>query len=406
MNIRKLLLLSTMLLAAPAYAQNAPAPASTEIRTDEIKAQSPLAAREQALAPVLSWMQAIGVKLTYLGDEGGLSGYLAEDATGKMQTIYVTPDREHVIAGLLLKRGGDNITGVQVGEMRERFARAADQYVPKDASGAKPSETSTAPSTQEKADSEAADPEPASAAETTTGPVDPATEVDPPTAEKAKEQEASSLSADDGAASVAEVVPTPTAAEDAPARQEAASALSLPAATGPAEGASGNPSEIWSSPINKEKFLQAAEKVPYIEVGSMNAPITLYEIADPQCPYCHAAWDHIKPLVFDKKIKLRVILIAALNGSEPKVREILASGVPARRWIDSDAGKNLKLEIDPQSQPFKDSAAFLDKNMDFAREFGVDRTPFLGYVGFDGKFYSALGLPSDLKSFLSAAVAR
>jgi len=405
MNIRKLLLLSTMLLPAPAYAQEAPAPASTVAPADEIKAQSPLAAREQSLAPVLSWMQSIGVKLTYLGDEGGLSGYLAEDATGKMQTIYVTPDREHVIAGLLLKRGGQNITGVQVGEMRERFSKAADQYVPKDAAGSKPTpaEASTPPSKTDKADSEKSDPEPAASAQPEAGlPADRQGAVSAPAGEKTE------APAPDGEKPVAAVLP------DAPSDVESksglptggAAALSLPAATGPAEGSVGNPSEIWSSPIDKEKFLKAVSEVPYIEVGSMNAPITLYEIADPQCPYCHAAWDDIKPLVFEKKIKLRVILIAALNGSEPKAREILASGVPARRWIDSDAGKNLKLEIDPESQPFKDSLSFLEKNMDFAREFGVDRTPFLGYVGFDGKFYSALGLPSDLKSFLSAAVAR
>lgn len=390
MHIRKLLLLSTMLLAPHVQAQDAPAPVATAPRADEVKAQSPLAAREQALAPVLSWMQAIGVKLTYLGDEGGLSGYLAEDATGKMQTIYVTPDREHVIAGLLLKRGGDNITGVQVGEMRERFARAADQYVPKGEATAKPSEPATAPQKSEKPTAEPTDPEPA-ATPSASAPVSVPEDIkisEPTSAPVEKAPEEASAPAE----------PSPPSAEG--------TSLALPAATGPAPEAAGNPAEIWTSPINKEEFLTAVAEVPYIEVGSMNAPITLYEIADPQCPYCHAAWDHIKPLVFEKKVKLRVILIAALEGSEPKVKEILASGVPARRWIDSDAGKNLKLEIDPTSQPYKDSAAFLDKNMDFARKFGVDRTPFLGYVGFDGKFYSALGLPSDLKSFLSAAVAR
>jgi Protein-disulfide isomerase len=388
MKFRTLLLLATTLLSAPALAQDAPQPAATEPRQDEVRAQNPLAAREQALAPVLSWMQSIGVKLTYLGDEGGLSGYLAEDATGKMQTIYVTPDREHVIAGLLLKRGGDNITGVQVGEMRERFAKAAEQYVPKDGAPAASnapaaSEPSTPPASSEKAESEPADPEPAGV----------------PSADEAAPAPSSSSDVKDAAK------PDASASSDEHASAQP-SALSLPAATGPIEGAAGNPSELWISKIDKDRFLEAAGKVPYFEVGSLNAPITLYEIADPQCPYCHAAWDHIKPLVFDKKVKLRVILIAALNGSEPKAREILASGLPARRWIESDGGKNLKLEMDPESQPFKDSLAFLDQNMEFAREFGVDRTPFLGYVGFDGNFYSALGLPSDLKSFLSAAVAR
>lgn len=396
MKFRTLLFLASTLLSVPALAQETPSPAASVPRPDEIKAQNPLAAREQALAPVLSWMQSLGIKLTYLGDEGGISGYLAEDATGKMQTIYVSPDREHVIAGLLLKRGGDNITGVQVGEMRERFAKAAEQYVPKDGSAPKATGTeSTTPATKPAADKDSAetDPEPAASA---TKP-EPAAKAEPsfertPVASPEEKAEAASEPQTD----------------DAPksAMQSSASALSLPSASGPVDGAGGNPSELWISKIDREKFLKAASEVPYFEVGSMQAPITLYEIADPQCPYCHAAWDHIKPLVFDKKVKLRVILIAALNGSEPKVRDILASGLPARRWIDSEAGKNLKLEVDPDSQPYKDSISFLDKNMDFAREFGVDRTPFLGYVGFDGKFYSALGLPSDLGSFLSAAVAR
>jgi Pyruvate/2-oxoglutarate dehydrogenase complex, dihydrolipoamide acyltransferase (E2) component, and related enzymes len=381
MKFRTLMLLATTLLSAPAIAQEAPAPAASIPRQDEIKAQSPLAAREQALAPVLSWMQSLGIKLTYLGDEGGLSGYLAEDATGKMQTIYVTPDRQHVVAGLLLKRGGDNITGVQVGEMRERFARAAEQYVPKDDTAEVPLDVAPATSTTE---AEVAPEKASSASEgavevPSTAPVTPEPKVDVPD-EKAE-------------APVSSDTPAPVA-------------LALPEASGPVEGAAGNPAELWVSKIDQDKFLKAAAEVPYFEVGSRSAPITLYEIADPQCPYCHAAWNEIKQLVFDKKVKLRVILIAALNGSEPKVRDILASGVPARRWIDSDAGKNLKLEVDPESQPYKDSADFLDKNMGFAREFGVDRTPFLGYVGFDGKFYSALGLPSDLGAFLSAAVAR
>ncbi|MNU30484.1 Thiol:disulfide interchange protein DsbG precursor [compost metagenome] len=398
MKFRTLLFLASTLLSVPALAQETPSPAASVPRPDEIKAQNPLAAREQALAPVLSWMQSLGIKLTYLGDEGGISGYLAEDATGKMQTIYVSPDREHVIAGLLLKRGGDNITGVQVGEMRERFAKAAEQYVPKDGAAPKATGTeSTTPATKAAGDKDSAesDPEPAASA---TKP-EPAAKAEPSsdkTSPAKPEEKAEAAS------------PSEPQTDDATksALQSSVSALSLPSASGPVDGAGGNPSELWISKIDREKFLKAASEVPYFEVGSMQAPITLYEIADPQCPYCHAAWDHIKPLVFDKKVKLRVILIAALNGSEPKVRDILASGLPARRWIDSEAGKNLKLEVDPNSQPYKDSISFLDKNMDFAREFGVDRTPFLGYVGFDGKFYSALGLPSDLGSFLSAAVAR
>lgn len=386
-SFRALLFTTVALLAAPALAQEpnvAPASSASAVA----QSTNPLANREEALAPVLSWMQALGVKLTYLGDEGGLRGYLAEDANGKMQTIYVTPDREHVVAGLLLKRGGDNITGVQVGEMRARFAKAADQFVPKatDAANgvlptATPSQPTDAPTKSDAKEAPAAEPEPAAVPA-------PALETYAPTNPIKDEL-------DEAAVAVPEAAAAPSTA-----------ALALPEAKGPIAGAVGNSASLWISKVNKDQFIKRASEVPYFEVGSMQAPITVYEVADPQCPYCHAAWDYLRPLVYDKKIKVRVILIAGLNGSEPLAREVLSSAVPARRWIDSNAGKNLKVETDPNSQPWKDSMGYLDKNMEFAREFGVDRTPFLGYVGFDGQFYSALGLPSDLGSFLSAAAAK
>jgi protein-disulfide isomerase len=154
--------------------------------------------------------------------------------------------------------------------------------------------------------------------------------------------------------------------------------------------------------MDRDEFLKKAEAAPYFEVGSRVAPNTLWMVADPKCPYCHAAWSHIQSMVFDKKLKVRVILINALQGSEPFAREILASPDPARRWIVSNGGVNIEPTVDPNSKEYQDSAKYLTMNMDFAKSFGIDRTPFLGYVGPDGRFYSTLGLPADLDSFLAA----
>jgi hypothetical protein len=87
-SFRAILLLSTALFAIPALAQE---PAAAP------QVSNPLAQRENALAPVLSWMQATGIKLIYLGGEGGIRGYLSEGANGNMQTAYLTPDGEHII---------------------------------------------------------------------------------------------------------------------------------------------------------------------------------------------------------------------------------------------------------------------------------------------------------------------
>ena len=58
---------------------------------------------KQALPAALEYLIESGVSLTYLGDAGGIAGYLGESPTGKIQTFYITPDGNHVIAGVLFK---------------------------------------------------------------------------------------------------------------------------------------------------------------------------------------------------------------------------------------------------------------------------------------------------------------
>ncbi|MBY3433446.1 thioredoxin fold domain-containing protein [Rhizobium laguerreae] len=384
--LRNLLVASTMLVANTAVAQD----------TQSVDA---LLRRDTLLPPVLAWLQQQGNKLTLIGEEAGLKGYLLESPTGKLQSVYVAPDGKHVILGLLYEQGGKNVTGVQLGEMRKRFDNAAKalgtttanasaidaanalKQGHHEAAGAgstdKP-ETDGDKPTQAAAAAAPAVTEPSPAAET--API----EVVPPLAESAPEVKAD--------ASSPALPVTPPAAP-----------VALPEAAAAVVGADGNPSDVWASKIDRDQFIKAAEATPFFEVGSRLAPVTLWMVADPKCPYCHAAWDHLEPLVFDKKLKVRVIMINALEGSEPFAREILASPAPGRRWIESKAGTNLEPKVDPNSKEWKDTEKYLAMNMDFAKSFGVDRTPFLGYVAPDGRFYTVLGLPSDLDSFLYAS---
>jgi len=361
-NLRRILLMGAMALtASTALAQNA----------------NPLASRESKVPPFVSWMQSQGVKLTFLGEEGGLRGYLAESANGKMQTLYVAPDGEYAVGGILFKKGGTNITGIQIGEMRARFDAAANSLGSEKLDGTASDAGATAAES------------PSSAEPIQTSPVaSPATEQAIPQGEMSSVDRPSN-----------DVTPPSPAAT----RNSGEPSLSLPAADGPVAGALGNTSELWISKINKEEFLKAAESTPYFEVGTMNAPVTLWMVADPQCPYCHRAWDYLRPSVYAKKLKIRVILIAGLEGSAPIAQEILSRPLPARVWLDSDAGKNFTPTADPNSPEFAKASEFLAMNMDFAKKFGIDRTPFLGYTGPDGQFYSALGLPGDLDSFFAAS---
>ena len=79
---------------------------------------------KKALPNALEYLMESGVSLTYLGDAGGVAGYLGESPTGKIQTFYITPDGNHVIAGVLFRHGGVNVTGVQINDMRDRFENA------------------------------------------------------------------------------------------------------------------------------------------------------------------------------------------------------------------------------------------------------------------------------------------
>jgi len=347
-SFRFLLAAATALVAIPAIAQE----------------RNPFAERENRVAPIISYFQSKGVKLTAIGDAGGLLGYLGEDATGKQQVFYVTPDGKHVVAGLMIGMGGTIVTGIQVGEMRARFEAAAKSF---------------------EAESEKAQP------------------LLP------KERDEKSEQSNDRTDEPVQEGQSPALETEAEKATEAAgdgssdeqTAMILPPAMGPAAGEMGNMSELWISKLNKEEFLKKAEELPYFEVGSLTAPSTLWMVADPQCPFCHKAWDHIKPSVLDKKLKVRVIMIAGLKGSEPIATDMLAHVRPARAWLDSNAGRNLKPSIDQESPEYQKAQEFLEKNMDFARSMGFDRTPFLAYVAKDGKFYSSLGLPNDLKSFFA-----
>lgn len=350
--LRGFLIATAVLSAIPAAAQ----------------AVNPLAEREARVPAVVSWLQSQGVKLTFLGEEGGVRGYLGESANGKMQTFYVMPDGNHVVAGILFRTGGTNVTGVQIGEMRARFDAAAADLGGQTVDGQVASAPSPQPSSAEGSVPAAPAPAPSDATVPAPG----------------RDAPASPDSLDE-----------PVPAE--------ASGVTLPPADGPVAGAIGNPSELWISKIDKDEFLSAAEKTPFFEVGTRNAPATLWMVADPQCPYCHKTWDHIRQAVYGKKLKVRVILIAGLPGSEDIARDILSRPLPARAWLDSDAGRNHKVEADKDSPEWEKAGEFLEMNMDFARKFGIDRTPFLGYQADDGQFYSALGLPSDLDAFLAAS---
>src|SRR3546814_15191815 len=71
-------------------------------------------------------------------------------------------------------------------------------------------------------------------------------------------------------------------------------------------------------------------------------------VVDPQCPFCHQAWERLRPLVIAKKLQIRIVMIAGLSGSEPLARSILAMPEPGKAWLDGK-GSVRGVEVKPMA---------------------------------------------------------
>lgn len=353
-------------------------------------AKNPIAARAAEMAPVLSWLQTQGVKLTYLGDEGGLKAYLGESANGKQQVFYATPDGDHVVAGLLFKRDGMNVTGVQIGEMQQRFREAQQKYDEAMKTSHEPSEdmkrqlrqgSEVIPSTGAKAAEPAAKVPPAAPA--------PEKSVDAKPADKPAPER------------------RPEAVPSLPAALAQATAQPAPVPAQPVVPATIKQMPVrYLSGLDKAEFERSVEDLAWFRVGEEKAP-ALYMVADPNCRFCHKAWDDLKPMVLGGKLQLRVIMVAGLPGSDAAARAILASDLPGQEWIagrGSVDGIQAGPAPEPNSEKWNMTTRVLQGNADFIKRFAIQQTPFFGFVGRDGNLYSSTGVPSDLALFLSTLI--
>ena len=338
---------------------------------------NPLADRPQ-MAPVLRFLMSQGVKLTTLGTEGGLAGYLGESPNSRMQVFYVTPDGSHVIAGLMFDSQGANMTGVQLGEMQRRFESAQKQLQP---------ETGAVGSTPT--------PAPAPAPVAAVAPAAPAAAV-PVTPAPNPVQAAP-------AQSKMPAAPVPGQQSSIPgiAKQAAAE---VPSSLAPVANPSG--SDKYLSLLDRGGVERALQEVPWFTVGVKEAP-AVYMVVDPQCPFCHAAWQRLQGYVFAKKIQLRLVMIAGLRGSPPLAISILSRDNPGQAWLKGEGSVD-NFTIDPpptpDTQPYQIAARYLDLNADFVRKFGISKTPTFLYFGKDERLYSSVGLPDDADVFLAAAM--
>ena len=348
---------------------------------------NPLANRPQDPPPIVQYFTSQGLKVTSIGQDGGVLGYLLEKSDGKMQTVYVTPDGKHVVVGLLVATGGMNVTALQLDAMKQRFEDAKRQVGQVNGVLASPIQGAPAPGPV---------------------PVPQAAPVPPPAPAKP-----------DAGKQGADATP---AAGGSPVASAAPDSVPVPPPSAPAPGVTVAPlsvagaateesrSDQWVSTLDKAAFIEKVKATAWFSVGAprapgVPAPPELFMVADPQCPFCHHAWETLRPMVIAGKLTLNVILINGLNGSEPKALSLLSRQEPGKAWFAGEGSEDNHPIAPPpatSSKEYRDARTFLDVNNRFARDMKVQGTPYFAYVSHtNGKLYVGEG-PRNLADFLAA----
>jgi protein-disulfide isomerase len=303
---------------------------------------------------VVLYLERNGVDLVHLGSEGGLEGYLATARDGKRQVVYVTPDGLHIVAGSLFDASGVNVTGIQMKNMQDRFRALAPQ------SQQQSQVPPAAPSTPAPSAETLAIPQPA-----------PSTRAVPEQSQSPVQQQS-----------------------QAPSSQQSGAGSLVRA--GSAERSLAPLSQYRSQRLTAADLGRLKEEAAFFTVGVEGVP-DLMMVADPQCPHCHTAWESLRQHVLSGRIRLNIVLIAGLQGSDPIARAILAQERPGMAWLagqGSVAGVQPP-PLDPQSPKWAQTGKYLQANLEFARAVGLTGTPFLAFVGGDGAVYAFNGMPRD-----------
>jgi hypothetical protein len=361
---RKFLLSATILaVSGQAFAQTTPSPATTNSASPNSTLstlESQAASGSNTPAAVI-YLEKEGVKLTYLGGDGGIRAYLGQDPQGKFQAFYIAPDGTHFIAGLMFGESGQDTTGAQIQQMKDRFQTLTSGETP-------------APVSEPSVGSVPVGSTPTAAAPDVT------------------------------AAPQANAVPTPALPMPS---SGAPNSTSAPAPAVQADGSSlqmpGMQTTSSIANLTEQKFNSELNSAFYFTNGYKHAPV-VFMIADPQCEYCHAAWQILKPMVEQGEVQLNVIIVSGLPGSTPYAIGLLSTDKPGLSWYNGE-GSTAALQLIPKppavgTPEYNKISHWLDANDDLAKNIGMTKTPFLAYVGKTGVFHK-IQAPDDLKGFLN-----
>ncbi|EOL8988617.1 thiol:disulfide interchange protein DsbG [Cronobacter dublinensis] len=146
-------------------------------------------------------------------------------------------------------------------------------------------------------------------------------------------------------------------------------------------------------PAGREMW-QTLTKAAGINEGSDQANCPVVVFADPFCPYCHTFWQQAQPLLKEKRISLKTLLVGVLRPDSGRyAAAVLASDNPASAWqaLQASNGKNKPTLPEKTSQ-----AAFkqIQHNQSLMDQLGANGTPAIYYLNKDKALQQIVGLPN------------
>ena len=150
----------------------------------------------------------------------------------------------------------------------------------------------------------------------------------------------------------------------------------------------------------------AVQKTAHFLIGDPSAPKTVWMVMDPNCVFCHLAYEHLLPYLKKGDVRIEVVPVGFLKPSSlPKAATILASKDPAKAWAydekhyimpPTEEGGTVPLKHIPPSD-----IRTIQANNTWMNQHGIGGTPYLIYQGPKHQWHVVNGMPSDMASFVA-----
>lgn len=141
------------------------------------------------------------------------------------------------------------------------------------------------------------------------------------------------------------------------------------------------------------------EQANWFATGAKDPKTIIYEVDDPNCPFCHLFWLANQPYL-KEGLQIRHILVGIVtDSSRAKAAAILESPDPGAAFNKNERDYNVKGPendagaIAPLKNPSKQTLSKLDANYRLMQELGVRGTPGIFLKDKDGKVQRIDGLP-------------